>query len=100
MLDTPKLALGMLPLFRFAISEHRRTHYGDQPLRFELHPVLRPELVNEIHGQDQHMAWAIMAELFPRDVRGEAKLFGIPVRWTVTAKAPRMISSTNEIELL
>ncbi len=100
MLDTPKLALGMLPMIRWAISEHRRTHFGDHPLRFELHPVLKAELVNEIQASEPHMSWAIMHELFPRDVHAESKLYGIPVRWTVTAKVPRIVTVNNAIELL
>lgn len=100
MIDTDKLTVGMLYMVRHAIDEHRRKHFGDHPQRFELHPALRPELVADIHAQDQHLAWAIMHELFPRDVRAESKLYGIPVRWTVTANAPRMVTSTNEIEYL
>lgn len=103
MLKVDKLALGMLELIYQAIQDHKKRHFGDRPLRIELHPALEFPLLMEIDAKDFHLRGAFLDALRPNprytDVKGPS-LFNVPLVWTRQARFPRLITVNNATEHL
>lgn len=86
----PKLACGVRWLLEHAIHQHRKRFYGDDPLRFELHPETVCALASELG-----LHW-----YYCRDNDGGMHYHGIEIVVTRRASEPRMITCRNEVEPL
>jgi hypothetical protein len=85
-MELPELVCGVTHMLEHALYEHIKDYQGRQPLRFELHPALKPELYSE--------------QRFYRDLIAPDQFHGVEIVFTVQASQPRLITYRNEVQYI